>query len=74
MDFYHVLPSNTSPDYFPNNNASEYSMPLDNPYVLSRNWEVGLMDITYSTCVNTFNNDKLTVTEMVSLTERDGQT
>ena len=28
------------------------------------------MDITYSTCVNTFNNDKLTVTEMVSLTER----
>ena len=63
MDFYHVLPSNTSPNYFPKNNAAEYSTPLDNPYVLSGDWEVGLMDLTYSTCVNTFNNDVMTVTE-----------
>ena len=69
MDFYHVLPSNTSPDYFPNNNASEYSTPLDNPYVLSANWEVGLMDLSYSSCINTFNNDKMVVTETCSLAE-----
>ena len=61
MDFHHVLPSNTSPNYFPNNNAAEYSTPLDNPYVLSGNWEVGLMDLTYSTCVNTFNNDNIVI-------------
>ena len=63
MDFYHVLPSNTSSNYFPNNNASQYSTPLNNPYVLSGNWEVGLMNLTYSTCVNTFNNDRIVVEE-----------
>ena len=61
MNFYHILPSNASPDYFPNNNASEYSTPLENPYVLPGEWEVGLMDLTYSTCVNTFNDDKIFV-------------
>lgn len=67
MDFHHVLPSNTSPDYFPNNSASEYSTPLDNPHVLSGEWEVGLMNLTYPTCVNTFNNDKIIVTENCAL-------
>ena len=67
MDFYHVLPSNTSPNYFPNNNASEYSTPLDNPYDLAGNWEVALTDLTYSTCINTFNNDKMVVEETCSL-------
>ena len=69
MDFYHVLPSNTSPDYFPNNNASCYSTPLDVPYVLDGEWQVGLMNFTYSTCVNTFNNDKIIVKEKCSLAE-----
>lgn len=69
MDFYHVLPSNTSPNYFPNNNASEYSTPIDNPYDLSGKWEVGLIDLTYSTCVNTFNNDNIIVDEEKSIAE-----
>ena len=67
MDFHHVLPSNTSPNYFPNNNASEYSTPLDNPYDLPGNWEVALTDLTYSTCINTFNNDTMVVEETCSL-------
>ena len=63
MDFYHVLPSNASPDYFPNNKAAHFSTQLDNPYNLLGNWEVGLMDFTYSPCVDTFNNDEMSVTE-----------
>ena len=69
MDFHHVLPSNTSPNYFPNNNASQYSTPVDNPYVLTDDWEVGLVDVSYSTCVNSFNNDKITINENVTLGE-----
>ena len=63
MSFYHILPSNTSPEYFPNNNASEYSTPIDYPYDLTGNWEVGLMDLTHSTCINTFNNNCIIVEE-----------
>lgn len=61
MDFYHVLPSNTSPDYFPNNNASQYSTPLNNPYVLNGKWEVAVIDASFPTCVHTFNNDKMSI-------------
>ena len=69
MDFHHFLPSNTSPDYFPNNNASQYSTPVDNPYDLTGNWEVGLMDVTFSSCIKTFNNDKMMIKETVTLEE-----
>ena len=67
MDFHHILPSNTSPNYFPNNNASEYFTPVENPYVLTGDWEVGLIDMTYSSCINTFNNDKITIEEKIPL-------
>ena len=70
MDFYHVLPSNTSPNYFPNNNASNYSTPLDLPYEFAGEWQVGLMNLTYSSCVNTFNNDRIIVKEDMSATDR----
>ena len=69
MDFHHVLPSNTSPNYFPNNTASQYSTPVNNPYVLNGEWEVALIDATYSSCINTFNNDKMTIKEERTLTE-----
>jgi hypothetical protein len=69
MDFYHVLPSNVSPNYFPNNNASEYSTPIDDPHILSGEWEVGMLDLTYSTCINTFYNDKITTTERIPVTD-----
>ena len=61
MDFYHVLPSNTSPETFPQNHASSYSTPIFNPYHLPGNWEVAVTDITYSNCINTFNNDYIIV-------------
>ena len=61
MSFYHILPSNVAESSFPNNNASAYSTPLSNPYVLKGKWEVTLMNMTYSGCVNTFHNDKITV-------------
>ena len=69
MDFHHVLPSNTSPNYFPKNKASQYSTPVDNAYVLDGNWEVGLINASYSSCINTFNNDKMTIKEYVTLNE-----
>lgn len=61
MEFYHVLPSNTSPETFPNNNASSFSTPIYNPYNLEGDWEVGVVGITHSNCINTFNNDYITV-------------
>ena len=61
MSFYHVLPSNAAPNTFPNNNASEFSTPLNNPYQLSGQWEVAMMNMSYTGCVNTFNNDTLSV-------------
>lgn len=69
MDFYHVLPSNVSPTYFPNNHASKYSTPLDVPYDLNGEWELAVMNLTYSTCVNTFNNDKIIIQERCTVAE-----
>ena len=63
MSFYHVLPSNTSPDTFPKNNASLYSTPIENPYILNGQWEVALMSITHSNCIDTFNNDVMHITQ-----------
>ena len=70
MDFYHVLPSNVAPSYFPDNTASNYSTPLDLPYEFVGEWQVGLMNLTYSSCINTFNNDKIVVKEEQSATNR----
>lgn len=70
MSFYHVLPSNAAPDTFPLNHASSFSIPLDNPYNLSGQWEVAMMNISYTGCVNTFNNDELVVTSPVDLKTR----
>ena len=61
MSFYHVLPSNAAPNTFPNNHASAFSTPLNNPYQLSGQWEVAMMNMSYTGCVNTFNNDTLSV-------------
>ena len=61
MSFYHILPSNSSPTYFPKNNASQYSTPIENSYDLSGSWEVALLNITYSNCIKTFNNDRMMV-------------
>lgn len=65
MDFYHVLQSNTSPATFPQNNASKFSTPVDNPIMLDGNWEMALMSVTHSNCISTFNNETATLVETV---------
>ena len=70
MNFYHVLPSNSSPEYFPTNHASEFSTPVINPYNLQGKWEVALMNISYNSCIYTFDNDVITVDEKCSLETR----
>ena len=63
MSIYHILPSNTSPDTFPKNHASSYSTPISNPQVLEGHWEMGILSVTHSNCVNTFNHDWIKVTD-----------
>ena len=70
MSFYHVLPSNAAPNTFPNNHASAFSIPLENPYNLAGKWEVAMMNMSYTGCVNTFNNDVLTVSYVTDLKMR----
>ena len=70
MSFYHVFPSNAAPETFPDNHASLFSTPLDKPYNLTGQWEVALMNMSYTGCVNTFNNDVITVAQPVDLKTR----
>ena len=70
MSFYHVLPSNAAPNTYPNNHASEFSTPLDNPYNLEGRWEVAMMNMSYTGCVNTFYNDRVSVTHAADLKPR----
>ena len=69
MSFFHILPSNVAPDTFPSNNAASYSTPISNPYSLNGKWEVALMNMTYSGCINTFNNDVITIEKAFNLIE-----
>ena len=63
MSFFHVLPSNVAPEFFPTNNAASFSTPVLNAYNLDGDWEVALMNLTHSNCIDTFANEKLTVEE-----------
>ena len=48
MVFYLTLPSESSKDLFPENNASEYNVRLPHWIDLKGNWEIGLHSITYT--------------------------
>ena len=63
MSFFHVLPSNAAPEFFPTNNAASFSTPVSNAYNLDGDWEVALMNLTHSNCIDTFANEKMTVEE-----------
>ena len=63
MSFYHILPSNTSPDTFPQNHASSYSTPVNHSNIMEGDWEVAILSVSHSNCVNTFNDDAMTVTD-----------
>lgn len=47
-----VLPSNSNPVIFPNNNPSEFSVEFTNPIVLNGRHEVALSEITYYNDLN----------------------
>ena len=61
MSFVHYLPSNTSSETFPKNNAGIYSTPVDNPHIFNGEWEVALIKMFHSNCIYTFNHEKIKV-------------
>ena len=63
MEFYHILPSNSSISTYPNNNASLFRIPVVPPYILEDKWEVALMNLTHSNCIDTFDNDHMLIRE-----------
>ena len=71
-DFYVYLPSNVSPDTFPNNNPSCYSTLLANEIdLLGSNWEVGVQNIIYPTHIATTSAaDKITIYEPADVVRR----
>ena len=58
-----ILPSNSSLDRFPNNNASSFSIAYDDVEDLRGNWEVAISDVVYSNCINTFSNETVQISE-----------
>ena len=48
-DFYMVLPSNSSPDTYPNNSAGDFIVNWENPVELDpdANWHVALTELNY---------------------------
>ena len=61
MSLHYILPSNTSPETFPKNHASQYSTPLDNPLILDGEWEMACLSVYHNNCINTLNNDHIKV-------------
>ena len=64
MEFYHILPSNSSTLTYPNNHASLFRIPIPSPYILEDDWEVALMNLTHSNCIDTFDNERLLVQKL----------
>ncbi len=69
MNFHYFLPSNSSTETFPKNNAFPYSIPVTNIDKLDSEWEVGIMSFACSNCINTFNYDIITLEESYDLTK-----
>ena len=47
MSFYVTLPSDSSPDFFPENTVTRFKTYLPEPLILNGRWEVGLVEIVY---------------------------
>ena len=52
-----ILPSNSSVNRFPANNASSFSIAYDDAERLQGNWEVAISHVVYSNCLYLFNNE-----------------
>lgn len=63
MSFYHILPSDSAKDRFPNNKAAQFSIPIDGAQHLDGQWEVAVAQLSYSNCLYTFDNETISIGE-----------
>ena len=71
--FYLTLPSDTSIDVFPLNNASVWVTKLSRPISLQGRWEVALVELTYpQTMYNVHKKQQIVVNQLVQETLSDG--
>ena len=56
-----ILPSNSSTNRFPANNAASFSIAYDDAERLHGNWEVAISHVVYSNCLYTFNNETIKI-------------
>ena len=61
--FCHIIPSTAAKDSFPDNNASLFSIPINDAETLTGDWQVALAQLSYSNCLYTFNNEIIHVNE-----------
>ena len=64
MSFYHILPSDSAKDRFPNNRAAKFSIPVNDAQLLNGQWEVAIAQLTYSNCLYTFNQETISIGEL----------
>ena len=63
MSFYHILPSDSAKDRFPNNKAAQFSIPIDGAQHLEGQWEVAVAQLSFSNCLYTFDNETISIGE-----------
>ena len=63
MSFYHILPSDSAKDRFPNNKAAQFSIPIDGAQHLEGQWEVAVAQLSFSNCLYTFDNESISIGE-----------
>ena len=71
--FSKILPSNSSVNRFPNNNASSFSIAFDDAEELRGNWEVAVSHVVYSNCLYTFSEESVIIQEGEKTVDRLGK-
>ena len=61
--FCHILPSGAAKEIFPDNNASSFSIPIDDAETLTGDWQVAIAQLSYSNCLYTFVNEVIRINE-----------
>lgn len=56
-----VLPSNSNPERFPNNEANKYSVEFNNPIYLSGKYEVAMVEMTYKNEIMTLKENSFII-------------
>lgn len=71
--FYLTLPSNASYSVFPRNTASVYKTQLSEPIELEGDWEVGLVEISYSKSWNSIPENEYVIVDEKKFCIYEGQ-